>query len=497
MANPRFEALTRTLVPTTAATISGGRASGAGDPFGRRARRVGLWLGIVLVLLAAVVGTAAGPVAAGPAPWDADGSGAVDINDLVAIGRAWGRAGAPGEHPADTNEDGTVDVADLLAVSRQWGWAAIDPTPTFSPGLTPTIPPLATPTAFPSPPPGPTRTVGPTPVPEGTPSVMATRVPFPTPTPILAATFTPVATWTPEGPIAPVLSIMVVDPPTSRVSAGATFKVDVLQATSRSVQGTEFGLRFDPAVVQVERVEEGPFYRDWARANGAETIVVPAGWPVDNHAGTVGAAAIVILGGPSTGGASTGGPTGIGVVASVTLRAVAPGRSALTLTDASVAAVTESGRAFSFEAIAPPGEVIVGRAGDVTPLPTAPATPTVFRSPTPGATRTPSPNVTPTNEATWTATPQGTSIPAPTRTTDLQVAATAAPTWTPAPQFTATPGPTRTPTAEATPTGQATATPTMAATATVTATPTATPTTPPSATATAAPPVAASSTPPR
>jgi hypothetical protein len=51
-----------------------------------------------------------------PCP-DVDGSGAVDVLDLVAVLLAWGT----GDRGADVNADGTVDVADLIAVLLGWG----------------------------------------------------------------------------------------------------------------------------------------------------------------------------------------------------------------------------------------------------------------------------------------------------------------------------------------------------------------------------------------
>ncbi|MHC4947266.1 MAG: hypothetical protein ACYTG1_03255 [Planctomycetota bacterium] len=47
-----------------------------------------------------------------------DGSGTVDVGDLLAVLGAWGPCGAA--CPADVNGDGTVDVTDLLAVLAAW-----------------------------------------------------------------------------------------------------------------------------------------------------------------------------------------------------------------------------------------------------------------------------------------------------------------------------------------------------------------------------------------
>jgi hypothetical protein len=48
---------------------------------------------------------------------DVDGSGAVDVQDLVAVVLAWGSS----DPAADVNGDGTVDVQDLVAVIVAWG----------------------------------------------------------------------------------------------------------------------------------------------------------------------------------------------------------------------------------------------------------------------------------------------------------------------------------------------------------------------------------------
>ena len=51
-------------------------------------------------------------------PADIDGSGNVNINDLLMVIGNWG---ATGPNPADITGDGVVDVNDLLAVIGDWG----------------------------------------------------------------------------------------------------------------------------------------------------------------------------------------------------------------------------------------------------------------------------------------------------------------------------------------------------------------------------------------
>ena len=52
-----------------------------------------------------------------PCPADLDGTGAVDIGDLLAILAAWGNKGGP----EDLDESGFVDIGDLLIVLTEWG----------------------------------------------------------------------------------------------------------------------------------------------------------------------------------------------------------------------------------------------------------------------------------------------------------------------------------------------------------------------------------------
>jgi hypothetical protein len=57
-----------------------------------------------------------------PCPADIDNSGAVDVDDLVAVILGWGGCPAPpASCPADVNDSGSVDVDDLVAVILAWG----------------------------------------------------------------------------------------------------------------------------------------------------------------------------------------------------------------------------------------------------------------------------------------------------------------------------------------------------------------------------------------
>jgi hypothetical protein len=59
------------------------------------------------------------PSAGTPCVGDTDGSGAVDVDDLVAVILGWGPCGK--SCPADIDNSGTVDVDDLVAVILAWG----------------------------------------------------------------------------------------------------------------------------------------------------------------------------------------------------------------------------------------------------------------------------------------------------------------------------------------------------------------------------------------
>ena len=52
-----------------------------------------------------------------PCESDVDGSGAIDVADLLAVIDQWGSA----DSPADINEDGIVNVTDLLEIVGNWG----------------------------------------------------------------------------------------------------------------------------------------------------------------------------------------------------------------------------------------------------------------------------------------------------------------------------------------------------------------------------------------
>jgi hypothetical protein len=54
-------------------------------------------------------------------PADINNSGAVDVDDLIAVILSWGCVNPPGPCDADVDGSGTVDVDDLIAVILAWG----------------------------------------------------------------------------------------------------------------------------------------------------------------------------------------------------------------------------------------------------------------------------------------------------------------------------------------------------------------------------------------
>lgn len=112
------------------------------------------------------------------------------------------------------------------------------------------------------------------------------------------------------------------------VGPGDTFSVDVVVNLAQEIRGLQFGMKFDPSVVQVSSVTEGPYLKDWARAHQAQSaMAIP--FQVDNSRGEVSIGGLLLLGGDSN-----GGPAGPGVVATVKgiVRPDASASSALTLT---------------------------------------------------------------------------------------------------------------------------------------------------------------------
>lgn len=127
-------------------------------------------------------------------------------------------------------------------------------------------------------------------------------------------------------------------PRTAGATAGDDLAVDVAISTTVPLRGAQFGLSFDPALVEVLRVEEGGFFRDWAAANGAKTIVLPQQPRADNQNGNLLPIGVALLGGPAN-----AGQVGSGVLATVHLVVKASGPAATQVALVGVVAANTAG----------------------------------------------------------------------------------------------------------------------------------------------------------
>ena len=121
---------------------------------------------------------------------------------------------------------------------------------------------------------------------------------------------------------------LVVSPSTRSVNPGESFQVDIVINTDAPTRGLQLGMTYDPRLVQVDRVEPGPFYQAWSDAHGGQGAALLPFQP-ENGNGRLNVGAIVLLGGP------VDGPTGGGTVLSLKMsaRQGAQGRTSLLLTD--------------------------------------------------------------------------------------------------------------------------------------------------------------------
>ena len=108
---------------------------------------------------------------------------------------------------------------------------------------------------------------------------------------------------------------VTISPPSVAANPGDQLKLDVILSSDVPTRGMQFGLTFDPNVIQIDKVVDGPFYQSWASAHGAQAqTVVP--FKPDNAKGAVSVGGVAVLGGPPT-----DGPSGSGIV--VTLQVTA------------------------------------------------------------------------------------------------------------------------------------------------------------------------------
>jgi hypothetical protein len=228
--------------------------------------------------------------------------------------------------------------------------------------------------------------------------------------------------------------VVAIAPPQVTVEPQAAFNVRVTIADAPGLRGYEFGLAYDPAVVEVEAVEQGPFLESLS-----PTRLGPS---IDNQAGTLTFGAFVM---PGTG--SGPWPSGAGELATIRLKAVGGGLTALDLRDVELF----GGDGGDVAAAAEDGQVQVGEGEEVptetpteeavlsdTPAPTSAATATEGTTPPPEATAT----KTPTGGATSTpeVTESPTQAPPATQAATATEPATSGATAPPEATATGTPG---------------------------------------------------------
>ena len=124
------------------------------------------------------------------------------------------------------------------------------------------------------------------------------------------------------------------------IKQGDMFAVEVRIGTGTACRGAQCALSFDPALMKCDSVVEGGFFKDWATANGASTIMLPQSPSIDNTQGHVATIGIAILGGGQS------GPKGEGVLLTYQFTALADGTASPTLSgvvliDASGEAIAE------------------------------------------------------------------------------------------------------------------------------------------------------------
>ena len=277
-----------------------------------------------------------------------------------------------------------------LGVSLNDGQVFVGVTPTAlaTSNGTPSRTPTATATVSGTPP---TATRSPTrPPASSTPSATATNATAGTPTP----SWTPTQTETPAG------NVSVVGP-AQTVIVGDVFTASIMINLNVPSRAAQFGLDFNPAILQCQAANEGTFYKSWATSHGASSVVYPHP-TCNNTTGDLSDMGITLAGG--TTGA---GPSGSGLLASVRFKALAAGTSALTLKDITVADVSSSAQRLPISTTNVQLIVLAGSGATSTPTPTATGTTNTGSSPTPSATATlaPSPSQTSSPGASPTRTP--------------------------------------------------------------------------------------------
>jgi hypothetical protein len=123
------------------------------------------------------------------------------------------------------------------------------------------------------------------------------------------------------------------------VKQDESFTLEVRIETDTACRGMQCALTFDPALMKCDSVVEGGFFKDWATANGASTVMIPQSPTIDNNQGHVPMIGIAVMGG---GG---GGAKGSGVLFTYHFTALDDGTASPTLSD--VVVIDASGEAIA------------------------------------------------------------------------------------------------------------------------------------------------------
>ncbi len=228
------------------------------------------------------------------------------------------------------------------------------------------------------------------------------------------------------GAMAPGIRVRI-EPADSVMGLNETFVVQVMIEEANNLGAFQFNLVYDPSILQVTEATLGAFLE--STGNSAVAI----GPEVDNAEGRVTFGAISF--------GSAAGPSGTGVLATITCTAQGEGSTALELREVQVLDTAASIQWATVE----DGQVVVRSAE--APTPTATDTPVLAATatPAPAATDTPVPAATatpvPTNtpEVAATLTPTATALPSPTPSVTSPAAET--PTEVPLPSPTSSPMP--------------------------------------------------------
>jgi hypothetical protein len=229
---------------------------------------------------------------------------------------------------------------------------------------------------------------------------------------------------------------VTIDPPTTSVTPGQSFDLAIKLASDTQTRGVQFGMTFDPSLLEVSKLTTGPYYSDWAKANQA-TANEAIPFRPDNANGRVTPGVIAIFG-----GTAKAGPSGPGTLLTVTFnaKAGADGSTPVTI-DNFVISDTNAQTIHGAKVIN--GTVAVGQAAAAATSPTvaAAASPSaaVAQAPSPAAQSTVKPAPAASATPAPAAAPPVTATPAPAQSPTSASAATAA-TLSPTPAGPVGPG---------------------------------------------------------